>query len=484
MIIVNEIVTDKKYLSEVLPELPTKTILNKGITGCGGTYLELTSKRNSIILVPTIELAKNKEKKDFLIVYGKTTDTQIQEYIDSDIPYKKIIGTYDSLQKLFKYQILDYFLLIDEYHIFFNAYSFRNEAITFILKNYFKFENYCFMTATPLDDNIILEEIKHIPRLNIKWTRAQSIKLELIDTPFTNKELIKLINNKDENVNYHIFLNSIRTIKEVINKSGIENYKVVCSEKSRINNRTLKMGSTLTEVEQYNFYTATAFEGCDIYDPIGKTIILCDTNIATTILDISTLVRQICGRLRDSIYKEEIILVLNTAKHRYANIPKEVFKITVFKNIELGKFTEEKFNTDPDPLYKEKELRSYSSEAYNSFYINRFQDTLYYDDNLRKVDEYNYKLISEIYNNSISVMKEAEKYNIVVEPKKNWIAEKLKNKEYSFSELEEEFKEDFESRGLVFNGYTLKDHFPPFEKIRKTKNKKKETYYKFIWKKQ
>ncbi len=165
---INEIVTDKKYLSEVIPELPSNTILNKGITGCGGTYLELTSKRNSIILVPTIELAKNKEKKDFLIVYGKTTDDKIQKYIESDLPYKKIIGTYDSLQKLFKYPILDYFLLIDEYHIFFNAYSFRNDAITFILKNYYQFKNYCFMTATPLDDNIILEEIKHLPRLNIK----------------------------------------------------------------------------------------------------------------------------------------------------------------------------------------------------------------------------------------------------------------------------------------------------------------------------
>jgi len=240
------------------------------------------------------------------------------------------------------------------------------------------------------------------------------------------------------------------------------------------------MGSTLTDVQQYNFYTATAFEGCDIYDPVGKTIILCDTNIATTILDISTLIRQICGRLRDSSYKEEIILILNTAKHRYANISPEIFKLKVLENIQLGKFTEDKFNNDPDSLYKEKELRSYNSENYNSFYINKYDDSLYYDDNLRKVDEYNYKLISQIYNNSISVIKEAQKYNIVVEPKKNWITEKLKNKEYSFTELEETFKEDFENRGLIFNGYTLKDYFPPFEKIRKTKNKKKETYYKFI----
>ena len=57
-----EIRTNKTYLSELFQELPSGILLNKGITGCGGTYVELNSKRNSIILVPTIELAKNKSK--------------------------------------------------------------------------------------------------------------------------------------------------------------------------------------------------------------------------------------------------------------------------------------------------------------------------------------------------------------------------------------------------------------------------------------
>lgn len=59
----NEIVTDKSYLSEVMNKLPSRTLLNKGITGCGGTHVELTSPRNSLILVPTKELANNKRRK-------------------------------------------------------------------------------------------------------------------------------------------------------------------------------------------------------------------------------------------------------------------------------------------------------------------------------------------------------------------------------------------------------------------------------------
>lgn len=477
-----DITTDKKYLSEVYSELPTNVLLNKGVTGCGGTYVELHSPRNSLILVPMVELAKNKQIENSLIVYGDIKNNKIVEYINSEIFPKKIIGTYDSLKRLLEVfpDITDYFLLIDEYHILFNAYSFRNEAIVFLLKNYKNFKKFCFMTATPLDEDVILEEIKDLPRINITWTKAIPIKLSIIDTSFTSKELLNNI-RKEDDVNYHIFLNSVRTIKEVIKKSNITDYKVVCSETSKKKNKSLKLGTTLDDVKKYNFYTASAFEGCDIFDPKGKSIILCDTTIATTILDISTLIRQICGRLRDSVYKEDITIILNTSKHRYAGISKEMFNLKVEEGIKIGKYTEYKFNTDSDPLYKEKELKSYSSEVYNSFYVNKFKNNIFFDDNLRKMDVYNYKLITQIYNNSISVIKEINSNNmeVVKFKKSNWILDQLENREYTFSELEDIFKPQFEERGLIFNGFTIKDYFPQFEKTRKTKNKIKETYYKF-----
>ena len=111
-------IEDKNYLSE----LPSHCLINKGVTGCGGTTLELLSKRNSIILVPTIALVKSKmsdPKYNILGVYGKTKIEDIEKYIDSNIPYKKIMGTYDSLPKLMNIisNYENYFLLIDEYHL-------------------------------------------------------------------------------------------------------------------------------------------------------------------------------------------------------------------------------------------------------------------------------------------------------------------------------------------------------------------------------
>lgn len=339
------------------------------------------------------------------------------------------------------------------------------------------------MTATPLADDIILDQIKHIDRLNIEWSRAVPIKLNVIDTKFTNKELSVFL-NLDEDCNYHIFLNSVRTIRDFILKNKLTNYKVVCSETSARNNRVLNIESTKSPPKKFNFYTSSSFEGCDIFDEKGKTIVICDTNKSTTILDISTLIRQICGRLRDSIYKDHVTLILNTKKHRYAGVPKEVFDIKVLENIKLGKYTEHKFNTDTDEEYRNKELRSFTKEAYNSFYVNMFDKNIFFDDNLRKMDEYNFKLVSEIYESSISVLLEinnteglqGEEATIEVD----WVRNKLKkDAEYSFDELKVLLAEEFEKRNIQFDGRNFKYYFPTFTKKIKTKNKIRSTYYKF-----
>ena len=145
----NEIITNESYMSEIMHELPNETLLNKGVTGCGGTTVELLSKRNSIILVPTIELAKNKWRKNYLIVHGSIKNKEIEDYINSDVKYKKIIGTYDCLKRLLDINsdVKNYFLLIDEYHILFSAYSYRNIPIQYLLKNFRLFKGFCFIKS-------------------------------------------------------------------------------------------------------------------------------------------------------------------------------------------------------------------------------------------------------------------------------------------------------------------------------------------------
>lgn len=113
------------------------------------------------------------------------------------------------------------------------------------------------------------------------------------------------------------------TIRNIIKKLGTDDFRVVCYSKQR---GKIRHCVPITEpVRKLNFYTSCSFEGCDIYDEKELTVILSDTSLSTTILDISTKIMQVCGRIRNSRYKDECILVLNTRHHRYANVSKNQF---------------------------------------------------------------------------------------------------------------------------------------------------------------
>lgn len=470
------------YLSNKFEQLPSNCIFNKGMTGCGGSYLELHSKRDSIILVPTVELVKNKTEKGIQPIYSAVKDSAVTKYLESDIPYKKIIGTYDSISRIIR--LIDpkkYFLLIDEYHVLFNSYVFRDEAIKNVLNHYKDFKAFCFMSATPLEDLCILKELEDIDQITLKWKDSVPVKINIIDTYFTTNELFNLFNNDTNPGNWHIFLNSVGTIRQIVPKLDDE-YKVVCSA---INKRQAKLnyGTTLDKPKKYNFYTSCSFEGCDIYDKYGKTVIVCDTSISTTILDISTLIRQICGRLRDSVYKDQITLILNTQKHRYAAVKPYNFQLMVQDNIRDGKRCEEQFRNFSD-RDKALERRKYSPETYNSFYANMYEGNIFYDDNLRRMDEYNYKLVSEIYDNSITVMKKCEETHFESTNQftkgDTWVKEKLLNKEYTYEEIESIFKPIAESLGLTWSRRTsIDEFFPHYIKKRKIIQGIKHTVYKF-----
>lgn len=869
-----KILIDKKcqYLSDSICHLPSHKIINKGITGCGGTTLELKDDRNSLVLSPTKNLVISKASKDILGVTGDTNDSTIKNYLMTKSGYKKIIATYDALPRLMKiipnYQ--EYFLLIDEYHLLFNDYSFRNDAIVNILQNFTKFNDWAFLTATPLKPECILEELKDIPQITYEWQNAVPVKLTIKDTFYVQKELIELINlYKDRNL--HIFLNSIATINSVVKKLDNPDYRVVCSANSKTKIRNY--AEVNSEVKPINFYTSCAFEGCllpnekvltdsglknasevnlldklvnkngdyvkiinlqqyqktneevytlqlgntfrkttftkihpilvsdhplkskfnyieckdlkkgqwtiypniynkehiinnndwdgldpksinnitnplntklfwwfiglylgdgwtqndgyrvfisvnkkefttienikkfcklinrgymiksksencdgyiinckqlvdflninfgkysygkripekykfinhnykiallngyldsdgcviftnnnyrgsfvsinlklledfqdiitslglksslkklrssgtmqiegrkvicketydlnishndlvklyylsdkcyqkiqqinltsellnkrnprfvnmdfsddlkyvyfkiknieinnytgfvynyecdthsyccrhitthncDIYDKNGLCIILSDTNIATTVLDIATKVRQVCGRLRDSKYKDECILILNTNKHRYAGTTKTDFNNLVSDSKRRGQRKAQLVNELDEDDYI-TELKLFSEETYYNLYLNKHDNKIFYDDNLRKLDLYNYDLITEIYSNSLSVLKEAEEHSFkseiitttTLKTGLSFIYNKLKEldkSEYTYEELELIFKPLFLQKNLSWSTKAIIQFFPEFKKLRKQIDRKRITIYKFI----
>lgn len=485
---IKEIDSKFNYLSEIYSELPSHVLFNKGITGCGGTTVELTSNRDSIILVPTKNLVYNKQSNKIFGVTGKTTNISIINYINSYKGYKKIIATYDSLPRLIELipDYYNYFLLIDEYHLLFNDYTFRSDAVLGILKNYTKFKDWCFMTATPLNENCILKELEDIPQIIIKWKAATKVNMLVCDTPFTQKLLGNIITNtlssntittdisniedllnlfKSSNVNLHIFLNSLKTIENLVKKYNISEYRVVCSENHK--GKVLNYASVNSSVKHINFYTSCSFEGVDIIDENGLCIILSDTNISTSVLDISTKVRQICGRLRNSKFKEYCFFIFNSRKHRYAGTDYEKFIAQVNDSERRGRRRAELIANESEDD-KITDLKLFNPETYYTIYLNKYKDNIFYDENLKKLDIYNYQLISEIYNNTISVVKESEKHfniinkSITEQSTYSFIKEFITEKQYPYIEFLEQLKQIGLKHNVKITRQNLKTILPEF----------------------
>lgn len=484
-----------RYLNDFIDVLPSHKLINKGITGCGGTTLELKAKRNSLLLFPTIELVRSKTNPEYLPVDGDVDIYAIRQYVAkrlSNNQFIKIIGTYDSLPKIMQAVpgCTEYFLLIDEYHLLFNDYSFRSKAILNILINFRKFDDWAFLTATPLNETFTLKELEDIDQITYQWPQATKVDIKIKDTAYIQRELVRIITSYPER-NIHVFLNSVSTIRNIIKKLGTDDFRVVCSSKQR---GKIKHCVPITEpVRKLNFYTSCSFEGCDIYDEKGMTVILSDTSLSTTILDISTKIRQVCGRIRNSKYKDECILVLNTRHHRYANVSKNQFDDFSAKMEAKGKDRINLLTGCSEMSFcTEVELYGQNKIGYNNIYVNFFNSHFFYDENLKKIDLYNYMLVSEIYNSTLTVITEYRRHNFNVSDelmtKINskglpWVVdiiEQTPHKEWTYTEIENRFKNEFNIRGLSWNhSSVINMFFPPYEKIRKRVNGKRESVYVF-----
>lgn len=113
------------WLSDIMKEIPTNTILNKVMTGCGATTLEINAARHSIIIEPNVPVIIGKKAQhDFLFaVYEGTTREDVKTYLAGDEDgYRKIITTPEGFDKkvlpaMYEQSIPvyeEYFLLFDE----------------------------------------------------------------------------------------------------------------------------------------------------------------------------------------------------------------------------------------------------------------------------------------------------------------------------------------------------------------------------------
>ena len=401
------------YLSEIPNfKLPSKVLINKGKVGCGGTTVALTDNRDTIVCVPFVNLIKNKckQNKEVLGVYSGVTVDKINEYVETH-KIKKIMCTYDQLPRLASIVGYNYFLLVDELHLLFLQYIFRDTAIRGVLNEYKNFKDWAFLTATPIESEFMLDELKDIPVYNIEWESKREITVEAVKCDSVKSTIAsiieKFLNNEIEG-NAHIFVNSVKFIATMIKYFDFE--ETQCRAIWSKNNKEYKNycagipnSDTLSKPKKINFYTSTCFEGCDLYDEDGKIFIVSDSSKAQTLLDISTSIRQIAGRIRNTKYDKIYHLFSNT---RYnTDLSYEEFKEYALNEAEEAKKYASRINSDAELLKGTK-----SSEY---VYLYKNENGFEFDKNLILIDIFNYKN-NNTYSLSVNMLNEYAKNNIKV----------------------------------------------------------------------
>ena len=117
-----------------------------------------------------------------------------------------------------------------------------------------------------------------------------------------------------------IFLNSVTTARQIADTLELDEdeVKICCAERQR--NRHIlgryKIESVCSPNKRINFFTKKCFQGCNLFSNNGLVIVASDAYRTQTLVDISTTMEQISGRLRDNDYYKNAFR--NTMVHIYS----------------------------------------------------------------------------------------------------------------------------------------------------------------------
>lgn len=336
--IIRDINIDKgSWLSEVMEEIPTNTILNKVMTGCGATTLEINAARHSIIIEPNVPVIIGKKAQhDFLFaVYEGTTREDVKAYLAGEEDgYRKIITTPEGFDKkvlpaMYELSIPvyeEYFLLFDECEKPIQDVGYRGD-IYLPVEDFFKFKGKAMVSATPIIPSDPRFEEQGFEMLRIVPTYDYCKELTVVVTNNTVHVLRKLLKRyRKAGEKVCIFFNSTDATLSLIQTLKLqERSKVFCSEKSV---RKLKregfaaVSDNLSELAEVNFFTSRFYSAVDIkldYQP--NVIVLTDVFHAPhSMIDPQTEVVQAIGRFRNGVAKAYHI---TNTDSKLASLPRE-----------------------------------------------------------------------------------------------------------------------------------------------------------------
>ena len=320
-----------QYLSDVMNEIPSNSILSKRIPGCGATTLELDTNRSSIIVVPNVPVIASKCNKydNLLGIFEGVNQIQIIEYLREN-RIRKIMTTPESFGKVKSacercginiYS--DFFLLMDECHQLIKDVDYRID-IVMPMNDFFRFDRKALVSATPIGFSDPRFEENCFDTIEVTADYDYQQNITVTHTYNIAKAVGEYLESHNETVCF--FVNSIVEIYSIMKHFDmLDDAAVYCAPKSRYKLKS-EYGFTYAYTEwsaetmkKYNFFTGRFFTAFDLELPYQPDLVMITDpyNAEYTMLDIDTDCIQICGRFRNGI---------NSATHIYRTNPEIIVK--------------------------------------------------------------------------------------------------------------------------------------------------------------
>ena len=431
-----------RLLKGILP-IDRKFILNKTITGCGGTSMFINSSLPVVIISPRIQVLKEKHKQHpdtflFHIPLCNDRAEAIREkmqdlgvYLDChqrNLPFgqlsrpPRIQVTLDSSDKVLSVlksrRVTDTFLfVVDEFQCLMGDATFKGSTdMNFLVYLDREARRICYLSATPIPD-IFLDNIPQfagIPYYKLEWDP------EVIEEP-TLKEVrmksgesaeklcARLIQRYRENGYFErkvlqgnvvysreacIFLNEVRSIRNIIGQNNLkpDEVTILCSEsKASELPKGFVAGGLCADRNNpvnktFTFCTKASFEGVDFYSTNASTYIFINAGKEWQTLDIMLDIPQILGRQRLDMnpFRHDATIYYKTMPER---VTKEEFERKQREMERKSQMILDTYNNAPDN----------AREMFVELYRDKATDRRFVDDYIDLIRENGYTTIGFNY---------------------------------------------------------------------------------------
>lgn len=506
----------EKYVSEKkgFNKLPYGYI-DKQICGCGATTIAIENETDSIILMPSQTLVRNKvaqypnerSDKELLGVICGVKEHNVKEYIEkmklANKPYKLLV-CYDSISKVEYLFDSCESIIIDESQKLLQNCSMKADkrkkveqvdAYTMMLNILEKHKDkLTFLSATPIPLKYMPSFMQDLPYIKFEFKNVTKSTPFLVQVAHPYKyledKIVRPLNQngyftlKDEDGKEYsfrkviVFMNTVQGICNVAENCNLkkEDVGIICGDSIR-NDAKIQNFNRVNNpraLTKFTFITSSGFDGIDLYDKDAISIVVSNTSAEYEMISMLTDLKQCISRNRE--YNEHYIFIFN--QNLFENTEEEMLQIIydTRKRIEDNCSTVNEQIENNDTRYKSN-LETFSKDRLFKKYVFYLSGKWLINENVFNADKYFIEVTHEQYRKGFDVVGKIESDNKPIRIKVT-----KEKSPYSYDVLLEKYERKINGEDVTFTedettteNYKLIDrYYKKFKKLQKRKDRAKK----------